>query len=75
MDTIDTNIRQQLKKWAQGQTPPPDGKTRLLKAATAPRISFRKPNALKIPAFPTEMVSWAMVYSMDRGVATLRLIR
>ena len=75
METSELKLRQQIKNWAKGQAPPPNGKARLLRSAAAPRISFYKPKPIKIPTFPAEMVSWAMVYSMDRGVATLRLIR
>ena len=75
MNTTDTKIRHKLQNWAKGQTPPPTVKNQLLRSAAAPRLTFSKSKPIKIPAFPTELVSWATVYSLDRGVATLHLIR
>ena len=75
MNTTDTKIRLKLKNWAKRQTPPPNVKNQLLRSAAAPRLTFSKSKPIKIPAFPTELVSWATVYSLDRSVATFHLIR
>jgi hypothetical protein len=75
MNTTDTKIQKKLKYWAKGQTPPPNIKNQLLRSAAAPRLSFSKSKPIKIPVFPTELVSWATVYSLDRGVTNLNFIR
>jgi len=75
MNTTDTKIRHKLQNWAKAQIPPPTVKNQLLRSAAAPRLTFSKSKPIKIPAFPTELVSWATVYSLDQGVASLHLIR
>lgn len=75
MDTTDQTIRKHLQKWAKGQTPPSGGKARLMDSATTPRISFYKPKPIKLPTFPIERVSWALVYFWDRSATSSHLIR
>jgi hypothetical protein len=75
MDAIDLTIRKQLQKWAKGQASSPGARYRLLESAAAPRNHFYQHKPIKLPSFPMERVSWAMVYSLDRSITSSQLIR
>jgi hypothetical protein len=75
METTDRTIRKQFQKWAKEQTSPPEAKYRLLESAAVLKNPFYKPKPIRLPSFPLERVSWAMVYSLDRSMTSSQLIR
>ena len=75
METTDRTIRKQLQNWAIEQKSPLDAKYRLLESAAVQKNPFYKPKHIKLPTFPIERVSWAMVYSLDRSMTSSQLIR
>jgi len=82
MDRYDEIIRQCLKQWVMRHSPPADGRARLLRAAASamqqPRLfvsprggRMRPCHSLEIP---TELFSWALIYTIERGIATQNLV-
>lgn len=75
MDTTDLQLKKSLKNWAAKQHPPSNGRARLLGEAAFVRTKkVSKPVPFEFVNKPADLLSWAMVYSMDRGVTTLRLV-
>lgn len=82
MDRDDTIIRQCLKQWVMRYAPPADGRARLLRAAAATKHTpcalvplgggkMRPFHSLEIPA---ELFHWAIVYTLERGIAMKNLV-
>jgi hypothetical protein len=76
MDRFDLELKEILKNWAQKQVPPASGRNRLLSAAVQSSAGNRreKTNHFDVSSFPVDLYSWAMVYSMKRGVSALRVV-
>lgn len=74
MNPIELEIRQALKKWITEYRPPIDGRSRLLRAASSFDNKVEKKLPIGFGVLPNELLSWAIVYSMDRGIASLRLV-
>jgi hypothetical protein len=75
LEGSDQEIRGLLKHWSKQQVPPPHAKGRLLRATVSPKNSIRISTPFQIPSYSNELMSWAMVYSFNRGVATFHLVR
>jgi hypothetical protein len=74
MDPFDAELKQSLKSWGAKQTPPANGRARLLGAVASLANQVERPAQFHFEGLPNEMFSWALVYSMERGVAALRLV-
>jgi hypothetical protein len=74
MDPFDAELKLKLKHWANRQAPPENRRARLLGAALSRTSQEERPNHFHFPTFPVELYSWAMVYSMQRGVSALKLV-
>jgi len=74
MDPFDAELKQSLKNWANKQTPPANGRARLLGAASSRPGQDEKSTHFHISSFPGDLYSWAMVYSLERGVSALRVV-
>lgn len=82
MDRYDVLIRQCLKQWATRYLPPADGRARLLRAAAEvqPKHRIAVPlRAGKMRPFhslelPAELFHWAIVYTLERGIAMKNLV-
>ena len=75
MNTTDLQLKKSLKNWVAKQPLPVNGRARLLgEAAFVKTKRVAKPTPFEFVNKPADLLSWAMVYSMDRGVPTLRLV-
>jgi hypothetical protein len=74
MDQLDFELKQYLQDWAEQQPLPVGGKSTLLTAATA----YREKGKKKIPSNPSsqpnDLISWAMVYCVDRRISMARIV-
>jgi len=75
LEGSDHEIRGHLKHWSKQQVPPSYAKGRLLRAAVSPKNPIRISAPFQIPSYTNELMSWAMVYTFNRGVATFHLVR
>lgn len=74
MDNIDNEIRHALKSWVNQYPLPPGGRTRLINSATAEREQAGKKSSLSIGVNPNDLISWAMVYCVDKRTSIVRLV-
>jgi hypothetical protein len=74
MDHLDLDIRHLLQDWADEQPLPVGGKSQLLKSAAGFKEKGRKKSSGKAPAQPSDLISWAMVYCVDRRISMARII-
>ena len=74
MDHIDSEIRHFLKSWVDHQPLPAEGRSQLIEAAIALRDNKENKSSLGIGGKPNELISWAMVYCVDRRISTARLV-
>jgi hypothetical protein len=74
MDHQDLELKQNLKKWADQQPLPANGRARLITAAVAFREKRRKRTLPPSPPRPYELISWAMVYCADRTNSIARIV-
>jgi hypothetical protein len=74
MDPIDDELRRSLNNWAAKQTPPSNGRARLLGTASLPSKRPERPAQFQISALPTEVFSLAMIYSMQKRTTALRIV-
>lgn len=74
MDHQDLEIKQYLKEWADHQPLPIGGKAKLITAAAA----HKEKKGGKIPQLttpiPNDLISWAMVYCVDRKISLARIV-
>ena len=75
MDSSETEIQRLMKNWAKQQVPPPNIKAKLIRAAIAPKKPLRISLSHPMPTISNELISWAMVYSLNQGAATLHIVR
>ncbi len=74
MDQLDFELKHILQDWAEQQPLPVNGKTQLLSTAAASRefgnIQTPEPNLSQA----SDLISWAMVYCVDRRLSMTRII-
>lgn len=74
MDQLDIELKQILQDWTERQPLPIGGKSRLLKSAAAYHEDGRgKPHA-KTSSQANDLISWAMVYCVDRHISLARIV-
>ena len=74
MDHQDIELKHLLQDWAEDQPLPVGGKSRLLMAAAGLKEKGRKKSQAKSLAQPSDLVSWAMVYCVDRRISLARIV-
>lgn len=82
MDRYDTIIRQCLKQWVVRYAPPAEGRARLLRAAAATKhtpcalaiLGGRKMRPFQSLEVPDDLFHWAIVYTLERGIAMKSLV-
>ena len=74
MDQLDFELNQYLQDWAEQQPLPVGGKSMLLTAAAA----FQEKGRKKTPGIstpqPNNLITWAMVYCVDRRISMARIV-
>ena len=73
MDQLDLELKQYLQDWAE-QPLPVGGKSRLLTSAAAYQEKGRKKSPGSSTSQPHDLISWAMVYCVDRRISMARII-
>ena len=74
MDPIDAELRHALKGWATRSPIPTSIRARLLGSAGFPRQELGRPSPFQIVEILNALLTWAMVYSLEGRIVTLRLI-
>jgi len=74
MDHLDLELKHLLQDWAEQQPLPAGGKSQLLKSAAGFKENGRKRSPSKTPAQPSDLISWAMVYCVDRRISMARIV-
>jgi hypothetical protein len=74
MNHLDFELKHLLKDWAEQQPLPATGKSQLLKSAVGLKEkATRQPTGISRTQ-PTDLISWAMVYCLDRRISTARIV-
>lgn len=74
MDNIDLELKQYLKNWADHQPLPIGGRAQLIAAAASLQKNIGEKSTLKISEKSNDLISWAMVYCVDRRISIARLV-
>jgi len=74
MDNIDLELKQYLKNWADHQPLPVGGRSQLITAAASLQDNSEKKSPVKISENSNDLISWAMVYCIDRRISMARLV-
>ena len=74
MENIDLDLKQYLKNWADHQPLPVGGRAQLIPAAASLQKNIGKKSTLKISEKSNDLISWAMVYCVDRRISIARLV-
>jgi hypothetical protein len=74
MDNIDLELKQYLKNWADHQPLPVGGRAQLIAAAASLQDNSEKKSPVKISENSNDLISWAMVYCIDRRISMARLV-
>lgn len=74
MDYTERRLKQSLKNWTAKNSPPSNGRARLITAVLDKKGKPDGHSPALAADLPGNLVYWAMVYSLDRGVPSLRLV-
>ena len=74
MDNLDLELKQYLKNWADHQPLPIGGKAQLITAAATLQDTAEKKSPLNISEKSNDLISWAMVYCVDKRISMARLV-
>jgi len=74
MDHIDIELKQSLKRWADQQPLPSGGRSQLISAAASLQDERGKKTPQHLTQRPVDLISWTMVYCIDRQFSTGRLV-
>ena len=74
MDNIDLELKHYLKNWADHQPLPVGGRAQLIAAAASLQDNSEKKSPVKISENSNDLISWAMVYCIDRRISMARLV-
>ena len=74
MDHQDFELKHMLQDWAEQQPLPVGGRSQLLKAAAGFLEKGRKKSPGRSPNQPSDLISWAMVYCVDRRISMARIV-
>jgi len=74
MDHQDLELKRYLKNWADHQPLPVGGRAQLITAAA----SYQEKGGVKVSRsttpMPNDLISWAMVYCVDRKISMARIV-
>jgi len=74
MEPTEHRLKQSLKNWSARHSPPSNGRARLITAVLEKKHKESAHSPALAIELPGNLVYWAMVYSLDRGVTALRLV-
>ncbi len=74
MDHQDFELKHILQDWAEQRPLPVGGKSQLLKSAIGFKENRRKRSPGKSPSQPSDLITWAMVYCVDRRISMARIV-
>jgi hypothetical protein len=73
MDHLDLEIKHLMQDWAE-QPLPVNGKSALLTAVAAYQEKGKKKSPRTPASQPNDLISWAMVYCVDRRISLARIV-
>jgi hypothetical protein len=73
MNHLDLEIKHLMQDWAE-QPLPVGGKSALLTSAAAYQEKGRKRTSNNSTSQPNDLISWAMVYCVDRRISMARIV-
>ena len=74
MDHLDFELKDLLQDWAEQQPLPVGGKSQLIKSAAGFKEKGSKNSSLNFTPQPSDLISWAMVYCVDRRISMARIV-
>ena len=74
MDHLDLELKHQMQNWAEQQPLPVGGKSTLLTSIAANREKGKKKTPSNPSPQPSDLLSWAMVYCVDRRISMARIV-
>jgi len=74
MDRFDLELRQALKSWVANHPLPTSGRARLLSTAASLNNPADRTSPFQFVEIPNMLLTWAMVYSMEGRIGSLRSI-
>ena len=74
MDRFDLELRQAMKSWVAHQPLPTSGRARLLRIAASQNNPADRTSPFQFVEIPNMLLTWAMVYSMEGRIGSLRSI-
>lgn len=74
MDQLDFDLKHILQDWAEQQPLPIGGKSQLIKSAAGIKEGRRRVQRIPSQVQPNDLISWAMVYCVDRRISMARIV-
>jgi hypothetical protein len=74
MDQFDFELKHILQDWAEQQPLPIGGKSQLIKSAAGIKEGRRRVQRIPSQVQPNDLISWAMVYCVDRRISMARIV-
>jgi hypothetical protein len=74
MDQFDFELKHILQDWAEQQPLPIGGKSQLIKSAAGIKEGRRRVQRIPSQVQPSDLISWAMVYCVDRRISMARIV-
>ena len=74
MDHTDLELKQYLKNWADRQPLPVGGRAQLIMAAASSKKKRGKKTLHTTTPKSNDLLSWAMVYCVDRRISAARIV-
>ena len=74
MDQLDFELKQYLQDWAEQQPLPVGGKSALLTSVAAYQEKGKKKTHSNPSSQPNDLITWAMVYCVDRRISMARIV-
>ena len=74
MDQLDFELKHILQDWADQQPLPIGGKSQLIKSAAGIKENRRRVQRTPSQVQPNDLISWAMVYCVDRRISMARIV-
>ena len=74
MDHLDFELKHLMQDWAEQQPLPVGGKSVLLTSVAANQEKGRKKTPNNFTSQPNDLISWAMVYCVDRRISIARIV-
>jgi hypothetical protein len=74
MDHQNLELKQYLKNWVDHQPLPVGGRAQLITAAASYQEKRGRKTSRSTTPIPNDLISWAMVYCMDRKISMARIV-